>query len=259
MATRCKEVLTVSVVSHGQAGLVEPLLGQLRHYAAETSIRIVLTENLPEVNHAHIYSAAADVCIENSAPKGFGANHNAAFAYCTTPYFCVVNPDIRLLGNPFPALIEALRQNPGVAAPRVVDQHASLEDSARRVPTVGRLLRRACARLQGQQMHADYRGEGVMQVDWVAGMFLLFDAEAFRRLGGFDDRYHLYCEDVDICLRSWLNGYTVSWVNQAVVRHDAQRDSHRQFRYLRWHVASIIKLLSSETYWRFRQSFRGTR
>jgi hypothetical protein len=53
---------------------------------------------------------AGRVCVlKNSHPKGFGANHNAAFQVTESPYFAVVNPDIRLGVNPFPALLASWR------------------------------------------------------------------------------------------------------------------------------------------------------
>ncbi|MGN5480586.1 glycosyltransferase [Cupriavidus basilensis] len=73
--------------------------------------------------------------IINPVPKGFGENHNAAFARAEGQYFCVMNPDIRLKGNPLNALVCATWHKPkGVAGPRVVSPTGTLEDSARRVP-----------------------------------------------------------------------------------------------------------------------------
>lgn len=251
------KLLTVSVVSHGQQELILPLLRQLAEITRETPLKVVVTENLPEPRLPPDAFPGLDIgYIRNASPKGFGANHNAAFARCDTPYFCVANPDVRLVGNPFPALVARLRVRPGVAAPRVVAENGAVEDSARRVPRVSVLLGRFLARLRGRSLAPDYAGDGAMPVDWAAGMFLLFDAAVFRGLHGFDHRYFLYCEDVDVCLRTWLHGHSVSWVNQAVVRHDARRDSHRRLRYLRWHVSSMVRLLSSRAYWRFRLRFR---
>ncbi|MBF6986687.1 glycosyltransferase [Cupriavidus sp. IK-TO18] len=232
---------------------MRPLIGQLSAIAGELPLQVIVTENLREQRGADDGLAGLDVrYIQNTEPKGFGANHNAAFAYCNTPYFCVVNPDVRLIKNPFPALLAQVRARPGVVAPRVVAEDGTLEDSARKVPRPSILLQRALARLMKRRLPPDYTSEGTIPVDWAAGMFLLFDAQVFKRLGGFDDRYHLYCEDVDVCLRTWLNGGTVSWANEAIVMHDARRDSHRRFRYLRWHLASMLRLFTSSAYWRFR-------
>lgn len=247
------KLLTVSLVSHGQWELMRPLIRQLSSISKELPLQVIVTENLCECRDADDEFVELNVrYIQNVKPKGFGANHNAAFEYCNTPYFCVVNPDVRLIENPFPALLAQARIRPGVIAPRVVSEGGAIEDSARKVPRLSAMLTRVLARLTKKRLSPDYRSNGAIPVDWVAGMFLLFDTGVFKRLGGFDDRYHLYCEDVDVCLRAWLNGESVSWVNDVVVMHAARRDSHRRLIYLRWHLASLVRLFTSSVYWRFR-------
>jgi N-acetylglucosaminyl-diphospho-decaprenol L-rhamnosyltransferase len=75
----------------------------------------------------------------------------------------------------------------------------------------------------------------------VAGMFLLFRAEAFRDVGGFDAKFHLYYEDVDICARLWKSGWKVMCDPGVTVVHEAQRASRHNFRYMRWHAASMAR------------------
>lgn len=243
--------VTLSVISHGQGDLVLPLLQELAEITDEVALRIIVTENLPESATAFqpMESPLYDVLIVNPGPKGFGANHNAAFAKCESAFFCVINPDIRLHGaEPFTALVAALRRAAGVAAPCVRNSDGGLEDSARHVPTVGRLARRA---VLGKR-EADYAPDGKEKVvDWVAGMLMLFNTEVFRELGGFDERFHLYCEDVDICLRTHLQGHSVHWVTSVSVLHDAQRDSRRKWKYLAWHVESMARLFLSRSYFAF--------
>ena len=100
--------ITLSVVSHGQNALVNQLLEDIQRHCADR-VSLVLTENIPDP--APLATSALPCPgerIANGRIKGFGANHNAAFAHCRTPYFCVVNPDIRLPSDPFAALLPAL-------------------------------------------------------------------------------------------------------------------------------------------------------
>src|SRR5512146_3161496 len=132
--------VTVSVVSHGQISLVNQFLEDLATYCPPT-LRVILTQNIPEPTPSVPPKWAHRLeIIRNERRKGFGANHNAAFARCESPLFCVANPDIRLTGDPFPNLAATL-QGDAVAAsgPLVRDLRGNIEDSARRFPTVAAL------------------------------------------------------------------------------------------------------------------------
>lgn len=233
--------VTLSVVSHGQNALVNQLLEDIRRHCA-SRVALVLTQNVPDP----VPFATGDLdcpaqIIVNRERKGFGANHNAAFAHCRTPYFCVCNPDIRLNSDPFPALSQALAgEQAAVAGPLVRNPKGRIEDSARRFPTAAILLKK----LFYDARMPDYPTDsGPLAVDWVAGMFMLFRSEAFRAVGGFDEAYFLYYEDVDICHRLHAAGKPVVFEPRAEVIHDARRASRRDPRLALHHLASIFRFL----------------
>ncbi|HVY06722.1 MAG TPA: glycosyltransferase [Burkholderiales bacterium] len=230
-------------MSHGHGGLVSLLLADLaKHCGAD--IRVILTLNVPEALPLNDEPCPFPMdFIRNRSPRGFGSNHNAAFRNCRTPYFCVLNPDIQLRENPFPALIDELhRQAVGVAAPQVTDPAGNIEDSARRFPTAGIIMRK----LLGLSDKQDYEAtRHAFSPDWIAGMFMLFRSNVYSEVGGFDERYFLYYEDVDLCRRLRGRGYDVRVLPSVSVTHDARRSSHRNLRHLRWHVASMIRFLAS--------------
>ncbi len=232
--------ITLSVVSHAQNWLVNALLTDLVQLC-EHELAIVITQNVPD-RDALTAPPGAEVIV-NGRPKGFGANHNAAFQRCRTPYFCVVNPDVRLNMDPFPALLWALeaRAKAGAAGPQVCDPDGNTEDSARRFPTVLRLLRKLLPGARGLDYPA---AGGPTAVDWVAGMFMVFRSEAFRAAEGFDERFFLYYEDVDICRRLGLFGYETVYVPEATVIHDARRESRRNPRRMATHAASLLRYLA---------------
>jgi N-acetylglucosaminyl-diphospho-decaprenol L-rhamnosyltransferase len=229
----------VSVVSHGQNRLVNLLLRDLAAFESSRP-RILVTQNIPEAEPLEA-PAGAEVIV-NTQPKGFGANHNAAFRRCTSELFCVVNPDIRLHLDPFPALASALHAlRAGVAGPLVRDPEGRVEDSARRFPTLRSLFDKARAGASGPEYAAD---RGPCVVDWVAGMFMLFRSEAYRRAGGFDERFFLYYEDVDICRRLGVLGYPCAYQPEASVTHDARRASRRNLKLMAIHAASLARYLA---------------
>lgn len=246
--------ITVSIVSHGQGALLHALVVQLAALAEPALQRVIVTLNTPEPQWGSAVSRIAvpfDLqLLENEQSKGFGANHNQAFAADQrskgggNSYFAVLNPDARLGDNPFPALLNALSLRPkaGLAYPRQVDAKGALQDHERLLPSPIRL---ACRYLLGKRLELK-QGQ---DPDWVNAAFLLLRSTAFAQIGGFDEGYHMYCEDVDLCLRLQLAGWSLQPVTEVTVEHAGQHASHRSVHHLRWHMASLRRLWRSET-WR---------
>ena len=241
--------ISISVVSHGQAVLVEQLLSDIELYCGSTSIELILTLNLNESMPFRIDTFSFKInLICNSKPLGFAANHNQAFAHATGQFFCVLNPDVRLNSNPFPPLLEALADTSiGVVAPLVLGDFGRIEDSARHFPSPLKIL----CKLFGGCKEGDYLiADKQVYPDWVGGMFMLFHSDKFKKLGGFDQRYFLYYEDVDLCARLMLSGYKVVLCPAAIVIHYAHRSSHQNLKYFRWHLNSMLRFFFTPVYWR---------
>lgn len=232
--------ITVSIVSHQQGAMLEPLLVDLSN--CESIAKVLITLNVPETAPEVPAALASRVeIIVNSVPRGFGTNHNAAFRETETELFCILNPDVSLIGDPFPQLVGALGEGAGLVAPAVVAPDGSIEDSIRRFPNLWQLTAKALGRFDGRYNFS--LGDDCFEPDWVAGMFMLVESEAFRRVGGFDERYFLYYEDVDLCARFWAAGIPVRACPKCRIVHRAQRESRRKLRYMKWHIASLARYL----------------
>jgi len=243
--------ISVSVVSHGQAALVALLLEDLRRHKP-SGIEVLLTLNTEEALPLDPASFPFPLTtIRNPAPRGFGSNHNSAFARARGAFFCVLNPDIRLPRDPFPALVAELQDaSVGAAAPLILDPAGAVEDSARPFPTLFSLARKAL----GLEPRRYYEiGEKSISPDWVAGMFVLLRREVFASVGRFDEGYRLYYEDVDLCARLRLAGYDVRLVPGATAIHHARRQSRADPRYALWHLRSMSRYLASD----LRRRLRG--
>jgi len=240
-------MLSISVVSHGQMALIAGLMQDIQNHCGNLSVELILTLNLDESLTFHdsdfFYSVRI---IKNLVPKGFGANHNQAFKLAQGRYFCVINPDIRFEFNPFPELFKCFDNSyTGVVAPVVLGADGELEDSARRFPTPSIIFSKSV----GQHPKHEYSTNAwVVDPDWIGGMFMLFPRQIFEHLHGFDERFFMYYEDVDLCARLRLAGYRVSVCPGSQVVHHAQRSSHRSVKYLRWHIASMVRFFLSPVY-----------
>lgn len=242
--------MALSVVSHGQGELVRALLADLRP-VAEAGARIVVTLNLPEDESFLTDAGPGLLVLRNASPLGFGANHNQAFQHIgEADRFVILNPDIRCNAAVFKDLLIATdAPDAGVYAPRVRSCEGLIEDSARRHPSLSRILHRALRRMRGQRTTPDYQLDGnqPIVVDWAAGMFLMLPRAVFAEVGGFDEHFFMYLEDADICRRIDLLGRPTRVLPWIDVVHDARRATSKSMKHLRWHIASMVRY-----FWRYR-------
>ena len=235
--------LSLSVVSHGQGELVRNLLRDIAK-GIDVTYEIILTLNIPEdESFIREWPTLPLSVIRNASIKGFGSNHNAAFTRARGKCFAIVNPDIRAQSFSLRPLLDILTvSDVGACGPAVYSSDMSQEDSARHFPTLSTFFKRKFFHARG----LDYVGhETAIQVDWLAGMFIIFDRDAFSKVGGFDERYFMYLEDTDICRRLGLAGWRVVLQPSSKVIHDAQRFSRRSVKHLFWHLRSAFLFLTT--------------
>lgn len=234
--------LVVSIVSHGHGPMILQLLADLaRECQARCWVtRVVLTLNIPEPSPPLAGWPFTLELIHNKEPRGFGVNHNRAFAGATETYVCVLNPDVRLLAGE--QVIEELTHaagmhSVGMAYPGQVGEDGVAQDFERALPSPWALLRRylSARRLEG--------------AEWVNAACLVVRREVWEQLSGFDERYFMYCEDVDLSLRVRLAGLTLTRVD-AVVVHSGQRASRKSPRHLWWHIVSLLRLWRSPIFYK---------
>jgi N-acetylglucosaminyl-diphospho-decaprenol L-rhamnosyltransferase len=239
-------LVTLSVISHGHGEEITGLLADIARCKPKKLAQIVITLNLSETRPE--VPIGLDVPIHwcaNPYPKGFGANHNAAFRYCDTEWFAIVNPDIRFDSDPFDPLLRHAGEVFGLVGPRVLESNGRVADAARGLITPWEIIARRLKRSSPLRYPA-----------WMAGMFLMIRSEAYKGIGGFDERFHLYCEDFDLCARVRLLGWPIGLSDDSRVVHAARRASHDSPRHLFWHLCSLILVWTSRSWWRYRRLLR---
>ena len=237
------------VVSHGNARELERLLP-------------VLTPQVDElVVIANIQGSIGEVppgvrVVENELVKGFGANVNAGAALTASEFVCSVNPDAIPRDGAIEKLEQFLAEHPraGIVGPAMVYPDGALQPSRRSFPTVaGTLVRRTPLRLlfdpyklQRRHYNLDDRPTEPVEADWMLGGFLMMRRSMFDELGGFDEGFFLYGEDIDLCYRAARAGWERWYLPGAVVEHEHQ-------------AVTDHRLLTRRTLWHWRGIFRFVR
>jgi N-acetylglucosaminyl-diphospho-decaprenol L-rhamnosyltransferase len=246
-------LISVSIVSHGHGPFVKRLLSSIAAYEMDLDAEIIITENAGDgFKLPNEVGGLNTIQIQNKHPRGFAENHNNAFHRARGEYFCLLNPDTSFVEQIFPKLLQHIQAGRGdVVAPMIVDDSGRLQDSFRDLPTPLELTKRRILR-QTTLDRSVLSGE-LVSPDWIAAIFLLMRADTYRKLGGLNERYYLYFEDVDFCCRARLAGLTLLVDTRLKVIHNAQRASRRDPRYLAWHLQSAWRFFTSHVYWQTRR------
>jgi hypothetical protein len=236
------------VVSHGNAQDLEHLLPVLAPQVDE----LVVIANIPGSVGA---VPPGTRVVENERVKGFGANVNIGVALTTAELVCSVNPDAIPRDGAIDALRRFLDAHPraGIAGPAMVYPDGRVQPSRRAFPTVaGTLVRRTPLRLlfdpyklQRRHYNLAARPTEPVEADWMLGGFLMMRRAALEELGGFDEGFFLYGEDIDLCYRAWRAGWECWYVPEAVVEHEHQAvTDHRLLtRRTLWHWRGILRFV----------------
>jgi N-acetylglucosaminyl-diphospho-decaprenol L-rhamnosyltransferase len=236
------------VVTHTHDPWIEDCLTSLHPQVDE----LVVVQNMPIDLPVTLPGL---VVLSNDRQLGLSSNLNRGIAATTAPWVVVANPDTVA----DPAAIEVLRAfadthpQAGVLGPRLRTPDDAWQPSRRRFPTVsGTLVRRTPLRglIKPQQRQSSHYlldedlSEPVL-ADWLLGAFLLLRRAMLDELGGFDEGYRLYGEEIDLCYRAAKAGWERWYVPAAAVVHRSSAVTDRRFltRHTLWHMRSIARFV----------------
>jgi GT2 family glycosyltransferase len=191
--------------------------------------------------------------IANPDNRGFAIANNQAFAAlgADLPYVLMLNPDTELAGAPVGALVRHLEAHPEAAGvgPRLRYGDGSLQSSRRRFPTLAVALTESTPlewhwpdhRIARRYRMDDVPDDVPQDVDWLNGAAILLRQEALAQVGGFDEGYFMYSEELDLCRRLVEAGWSLRFEPAVEVIHHEGRSSEqvvcaRHLRFMRSRV-----------------------
>jgi N-acetylglucosaminyl-diphospho-decaprenol L-rhamnosyltransferase len=188
--------------------------------------------------------------VDNERPLGFAENANRGIAQTTGAFVVVANPDTEAAPDAVEILKRFADAHPraGIVAPALVYPNGRPQPSRRRFPTVtGTLVRRTPLRRwfdAERHFERDQPTEPV-QADWMLGAFLLLRRELYQELGGFDEGFRLYGEDIDLAYRAAKAGWERWYVPAARVVHAHAAVTDKTFltRRTLWHWRGILRFV----------------
>lgn len=203
-------MIHIAIVSHGHEDLL--ILSNLCGLnESNERLKIWIKDNRPSVKFKHFCQEKNVTYFDEQPGLGFGCNNNYLFkkiqqsvGFLKDDTFVVMNPDITISIETVEILVEKMQLDQcKLATLNLFRDQKFLEPDAniRQFPNLYSLARAAGLRSISKK-YDKTRMKNPSEVDWASGAFLVFNAEHYAQLKGFEPRYFMYFEDVDICYRS---------------------------------------------------------
>lgn len=217
---RRRSGITAAVITHNSASHLAALAETLRAGSLRPD-RLLVVDNASRDRTPEQARAAGFEVHETGANDGFGAACNAALRCVDTEFLLICNPDVAPEEHDMEQLRRALRENEAAAIAGAAFERPFL---ARRfsklTANVWTFLPGGLqARLRRLSPEVPVDPAAPSPVDYVVGAFMLCRAGALRAVGGFDERFFLYCEEEDLCRRLWDAGWETLLVPSVRVGH----------------------------------------
>jgi len=208
-------MISVVTVQYNHASLTRSAVESIQAWH-NGGFEIIVVDNCSTEPGARDATSSLPGCtvIFNAVNAGFGRANNLGALQATGEILFFLNNDTRLTGSVFPELEGYFAAHPrcGVVGPRLVNPDGSPQRSTGKAPTFLSLL--------GMKRGSDpFSGRRSSERGWVSGAALAIRKEAFDAVGGFDERYFMYYEDVDLCARVRRAGYEIHAAPEISIEH----------------------------------------
>jgi len=244
----------VGLIYTGERAWMDRLTSSLGEAARGLVARLVLVDNA-SADGVESWSHCLNetVVVHNERRLGYAANLNRILARSNARYTLLMNTDM-FFDPAEPCIARMVRfmdSHPtcGIAGCRLYHADGRFAYPARRFQSLAVVLARRCGlgrfmpRTLDHYLYRDRAEEETWEPDWLSGAFLMVRGEAIREIGGIDEGYGKYFEDVDLCLRMRLAGWNVFYYGGTYCYHLERRASKNLFSldalrhlraYLRW-------------------------
>lgn len=245
--------LSIITVSWNVRDLLRACLASIKDSCLSYSLEVFVVDNASSDGSADMVAREFPGVhlLRNSANAGFTRGNNQALALSRGRYVLFLNPDTRVEGDALAAMVAYMDAHPaaGALGPQLRYGDGSLQSSRRRFPTFGTALFESTPlawHWPGNPWAARYHmtdtpDDQTQPVDWVVGAALLVRRAVVEQIGGFDEGYFMYSEELDWCRRAGQAGWGAVYLPAARVIHYEGKSSEQAVaaRHIRFQTSKL--------------------
>jgi len=218
-----------------------------------SDIEVIVIDNASQDNTAlRLREAYPDVqVVVNDENRGFAAANNQGMVLARGRHYLLLNPDTELVGDALARMVSYLDRHPqvGVVGPRLRYPDGRPQSSRRRFPTLATALLESTPLQEllppnpvlRRYYVEDRPADETQRVDWLVGACLMVRRQVVERVGGLDEGYFMYFEELDWCRRIRQAGWEVVYLPSATVIHHEGKSSDQvvPLRHIRFQTSKV--------------------
>jgi len=245
----------IVIVNYNSTDFLQNCLLSIQRESPDTLPDVVVVDNASQDFHPRQIEDAypKSTILINDCNLGFSAACNQGLRLLTNDYLLLLNPDCEICDQAIERTAGFIDSNPeiGIAGCRVTNPDGTLQRACRRripSPFVAFLHFSGLNRLfpSGKRFDSynmnDFPEDRSHAVEAVSGSFLMMRNDVFHQTGGLDERFFLYGEDLDLCLRTAQLGWKLYYFAGARVIHHKRRSSSTDARRATYHFYNAMEL-----------------
>jgi GT2 family glycosyltransferase len=224
--------LSIIIVSTNEAHWLSNCLSTVYAHAGDASLDVIVVDNSCTDGTAELVAREFPAArVVHSRNLGFAHGNNRGLETSEARHVLFLNPDTEIVDGTFGDLVQILERRPeiGLVGVRQLTPEGEVYPTIRRFPSVTRALGEALGSERWAGSRA-WAGERVLdptayeqesECDWTSGSFMFARREALQSAGFLDERFFLYAEEPDLCLRIRRHGWTVMHLPRMTIVHHA--------------------------------------
>jgi len=248
-----KKTVYISVVSHGHTSIIKENFSYIKKEFDGFEIKVSIIDNTPSLELKEFAKQKGFFYYCDGITRGYGANHNKLFSVLDVKdedIFIVCNPDIYIKNDQLEGLLNAFVNSDAdiYNIKSYLDKNSEFIDFPDRYfPGIFNFF---ISITTGKRLHYG-ENEEIKEPEWMSGGFMVFKPASYKKLGGFDEDYFMYCEDIDICFRAKKAGMKLRYDNRFYNEHNSSMHSRKLFsKSMFWHLNSAFKYVVKNRFYK---------
>ncbi len=213
--------LSIIIVSYNSAKFIGKCIDSIEHNLPKNS-EIIVVDSGSEDETTEILEKYKNIkLIKSQTNIGYGKGNNLGFRLSKGEYILILNPDTTVAKESVQKLLDYIdsHSEAGLVAPKLIQDNGKVQPTVRKLPTIKGALAEYYFKIKNAYEAYIPDPDSPLEVESVVGAALMIKRDVFEKIGGFDERYFMYFEDLELCRKLHNLGYKIIYLPDAVVYH----------------------------------------